>query len=50
VCLCVVTAEGSVLVRDPVLPGDRAEIRERSVTLAMHMLRQVLGRPGAVAP
>ena len=50
VCLCVVTAEGSVLARDPVLPGDRAEVRERSVTLAMHMLRQVLGRPGAVAP
>lgn len=43
VCLCVVTAEGSVLARDLVLPGDRAEIRERSVTLAMHMLRQVLG-------
>lgn len=43
VCLCVVTAEGSVLTCDPVLPGDRAEIRERSVTLAMHMLRQALG-------
>ncbi len=49
VCLCVVTAQGSVLCRDPVLPGDRAEIRERSVTLAMHMLRQVLAGAGAVA-
>ncbi len=43
VCVCVVTAEGSVLAHDSVLPGDRSEIRERSVTLAMHMLRQVLG-------
>jgi len=47
VCLCATTADGAVLARDPVLPGDRGDIRERSVSLAMHMLRQLLG-PEAV--
>jgi nicotinamide-nucleotide amidase len=42
VCLCVTTASGHVLARDPVLPGDRASIRERSVTVAMHLLRRLL--------
>lgn len=42
VCVCAVTAGGAVLARDRVLPGDRAEVRERSVTLAMHLLRQLL--------
>jgi nicotinamide-nucleotide amidase len=42
VCLCVTTAAGRVLARDPVLPGDRASIRDRSVTVAMHLLRRVL--------
>lgn len=43
VCLCAVTADGAALARDPVLPGDRGDVRERSVSLAMHMLRQLLG-------
>ncbi|MBV8541871.1 MAG: competence/damage-inducible protein A [Pseudonocardiales bacterium] len=42
VCICVTTGDGAVLARDPVLPGDRAEIRDRSVTVAMHLLRRVL--------
>lgn len=42
VCVCVTTADGTVLARDPVLPGDRAEVRDRSVTLVMHMLRELL--------
>jgi nicotinamide-nucleotide amidase len=42
VCVCVTTMQGGVLARDPVLPGDRADVRERSVTLAMHMIRQLL--------
>ncbi|MGH3930067.1 MAG: competence/damage-inducible protein A [Pseudonocardiaceae bacterium] len=42
VCVCVSTSDGAVLARDPVLPGDRAEIRDRSVTLAMHLIRRVL--------
>jgi nicotinamide-nucleotide amidase len=44
VCVCVTTREGAVLASDPVLPGDRAEIRDRSVTVAMHLIRRVLTR------
>jgi nicotinamide-nucleotide amidase len=42
VCVCVTTSDGTVLASDPVLPGDRATIRDRSVTLAMHLVRRVL--------
>jgi nicotinamide-nucleotide amidase len=42
VCLCVTTSEGLTQQRDALLPGDRAEIRERAVTVAMHLLRQAL--------
>jgi nicotinamide-nucleotide amidase len=42
VCLCVKERDGRGLARDPVLPGDRAEVRDRSTTLAMHMIRLVL--------
>ncbi len=42
VCLCVTTSDGAALARDPVLPGDRTEIRDRSVTAAMHLVRRVL--------
>jgi nicotinamide-nucleotide amidase len=42
VCICVKDASGAKLERDPVLPGDRADIRDRSVTVAMHMLRRFL--------
>src|SRR3712207_8629098 len=39
VCVCVTTSNGALLARDLVLPGDRVEIRDRSVTLAMHLVR-----------
>jgi nicotinamide-nucleotide amidase len=42
VCFCVRTADGRTLARDPVLPGARGDIRERSVVLAMHLIRRVL--------
>jgi competence/damage-inducible protein CinA-like protein len=42
VCLCVSTSDGAALASDPVLPGDRAEIRDRSVAAAMHLIRRVL--------
>jgi nicotinamide-nucleotide amidase len=44
VCVCVTTtpAADGVLARDLVLPGDRAEVRDRSVTLAMHLIRRLL--------
>lgn len=44
VCVCVTTSDGTALASDPVLPGDRAEIRDRSVTVAMHLVRRVLAR------
>ena len=49
VCLCVRRSGGATLARDVVLPGDRAEIRDRATTLAMHLLRRLLrgeGFPG----
>ena len=42
VCICVKLASGEILARDPALPGDRAEIRDRSTTVAMHLLRRLL--------
>ena len=42
VCWAVKTAEGGVLARDARLPGDRAEVRDRSTTVGMHLLRRVL--------
>lgn len=41
VCFCVTTGDGVVLARDPVLRGDRAQIRARATDLAMHLLLQV---------
>jgi nicotinamide-nucleotide amidase len=48
VCFCVLTAEGTELCRDPIVPGDRAEIRDRSTTVAMQLLRRVLGERAAL--
>ena len=45
VCICI-KAERGELARDPVLPGNRAEIRDRSTTLAMHLLRRLLRGEG----
>jgi nicotinamide-nucleotide amidase len=42
VCICVKLSGGEILARDPVLPGDRAEVRDRSTTVAMHLLRRLL--------
>jgi nicotinamide-nucleotide amidase len=42
VCWCAKLADGRSLVRDVRLPGDRAEIRDRSTTVGMHLLRRVL--------
>jgi nicotinamide-nucleotide amidase len=42
VCICVRRSDGETIARDVVLPGDRAEIRDRSTTLAMHLLRRLL--------
>lgn len=39
---CVKPVRGEALVRSTRLPGDRAEVRDRSTTVAMHLLRRVL--------
>jgi nicotinamide-nucleotide amidase len=42
VCFCAKTREGGILARDPVLPGDRNDVRERSVVVALHLVRYLL--------
>ncbi len=42
VCWSVRLAEGEPLTRTVRLPGDRADIRDRSTTVAMHLLRRAL--------
>ena len=46
VCWCVKTTDGRSFVRDTRLPGGRADVRDRSTTVAMHLLRRLLrGEP-----
>jgi nicotinamide-nucleotide amidase len=47
VCLSVARAEGERLDRTVQLPGDRAMVRERTTTVAMHLLRRLLLRIAA---
>jgi nicotinamide-nucleotide amidase len=43
VCVCVADAAGETLIeRNVRLPGDRAAVRERTTTLAMHLLRRAI--------
>ncbi len=42
VCWCVLGPDGARLARSVRLPGDRAEVRDRSTTIGMHMLRRQL--------
>jgi len=42
VCFCAKTAGGDRLARDPVLPGSRTDVRERSVVVALHLVRYLL--------
>ena len=46
VCWCAKTAAGGLLARDMRMPGDRAEIRDRSTTVGMHLLRRLLRGEG----
>ncbi len=43
VCFCVKLADGTTDVRTMRLPGGRSDVRERSTTVAMHLLRRALG-------
>jgi nicotinamide-nucleotide amidase len=42
VCICVLDGDGNVLARDPQLPGSRGDVRDRSVSVALHMIRRLL--------
>ena len=43
VCFHALTEDGTSLVRDPVIPGGRHDIQERSALVGMHLLRMLLG-------
>jgi competence/damage-inducible protein CinA-like protein len=42
VCFDARLAGGTAIARDPVIPGGRADVRERSALVAMHLLRTLL--------
>ena len=42
VCWSVMTRDGATITRGIRLPGDRTEIRDRSTTVGMHLLRRLL--------
>jgi nicotinamide-nucleotide amidase len=43
VCFDARLGDGTTIARDPVIPGSREDIRERSALVAMHLLRSLLG-------
>jgi nicotinamide-nucleotide amidase len=43
VCFNARLADGTALARDPTIPGGRADVRERSALVGMHLLRILLG-------
>lgn len=49
VCWCAMDAGGATLARELRMPGDRAEIRDRSTTVGMHLLRRLLRGEGPPA-
>lgn len=42
VCFCVAAATGEKITRHAQLPGNRADVRDRATTVAMHLLRRLL--------
>jgi nicotinamide-nucleotide amidase len=48
VCFNARLADGTAIARQPVIPGGRADIRERSALIGLHLLRTLLG--GVEAP
>jgi len=49
VCVCVAERDGGRMERTVQLPGDRGLVRERTTTVAMHMLRGLLRGAAAEA-
>jgi nicotinamide-nucleotide amidase len=48
VCFNARLADGTAIAREPLIPGGREDIRERSALVGMHLLRMLLG--GGEAP
>jgi nicotinamide-nucleotide amidase len=46
VCFSVADASGSKITRSVQLPGSRVDVRDRSTTVAMHLLRRLLAGEG----
>jgi nicotinamide-nucleotide amidase len=46
VCFSVSSRDGRRITRNTRLPGDRADVRDRSTTVAMHLLRRLLRGEG----
>ena len=42
VCLCAAERDGARIVRVLDMPGDRDSVRDRSTTVAMHLVRRLL--------
>jgi len=42
VCISVRGPDGATITRSPRMPGDRADVRDRSVTVSLHLLRRLL--------
>jgi nicotinamide-nucleotide amidase len=42
VCLCATSGSGAVVAREVRLPGGRADVRDRSTTVALHLVRRLL--------
>jgi nicotinamide-nucleotide amidase len=42
VCFSVATRDGERITRRTLLPGNRADIRDRSTTVSLHLLRRLL--------
>jgi nicotinamide-nucleotide amidase len=47
VCFSVSARDGARITRSTRLPGDRADVRDRSTTVAMHLLRRLLRGEGS---
>jgi nicotinamide-nucleotide amidase len=43
VCFNARLADGTAIAREPVIPGGRSDIRERSALVGLHLLRMLLG-------
>jgi competence/damage-inducible protein CinA-like protein len=50
VCFNARLADGTNIARDPVIPGGRLDVRERSALVGMHLLRMLLGEQEGEKP